>query len=101
MNLFKSRLKRSGFLLWSIIVGILWVVIIELELSSVSFNPILGILCWTILSVFTIIILIRRLQDIGYSKWYVLLLIFIIISFVPILWLVLFFIPTQTVNSSS
>jgi uncharacterized membrane protein YhaH (DUF805 family) len=97
MNPFTGSLNRLGFLAWSLPLPILYVVPL---LGAMSDTPIVGvenIVLWLMLIVglvLTLLILVRRLQDVGFTKWYLAVALLISIPLEYIVWLILFFVPS-------
>ena len=95
MNPFKSSLDRSDFFSWSVILLILWLLatfgtfgVTPETAGNFLYYLILGAI--GLLVVFTLLILVRRLQNIGWSSWFAIIFVF------PFIWPILFFIPTGT-----
>jgi uncharacterized membrane protein YhaH (DUF805 family) len=98
MNPFNNTIDRLGYLVWNLIFACLIVgfgVLIDITKSDHkgSYWLVLRIIWVIVLATAYTYIAIRRLQNAGYSFWWVLL------SMVPfastILWLSLFFIPPK------
>lgn len=98
MNPFTGSLNRVGFLVWNLPLLFLYGIPL---LGAMSDTPITGmgnILLWTMLIagiLLTALIILRRLQDIGFTKWSLALAFLISIPLGYIAWPVLLFVPSK------
>jgi uncharacterized membrane protein YhaH (DUF805 family) len=101
MNPFTKDLSRLGFLLWSILL-IIYVVGFGVLIDRTKAHHVgvywlpLRVVWGVILIVISLLVVYRRLQNAGLSRW------LILVSLIPyigeLLWLALFFIPPKPVK---
>lgn len=99
MNPFTGSLTRLGFLVWSLPLPVLYVVPLLGALSDTPITGIGNIMLWMMLIAgigLTLLVLVRRLQDVGFTKWYLVLALLISTPLVYIAWPVLLFVPSKS-----